>query len=167
MILKGKVWKYGDDVNTDVIFPGRFTYTLMSEEEMGGHALEDLDPDFNADMEPGDVIVAGRNWGCGSAREQAVKCLKARNVAVIVAKGFSRIYYRNCINEGLPIVICPEAVDAVLQGQEIAVDFKSNRVVTPLGSFDFPPYPPYVLSLVNSGGLLPYVREKLAGKGKR
>ena len=110
MIISGKTWKYGDDVNTDVIFPGRFTYNLMSDEDMGRHALIDLDTVFNQNMQPGEIIIGGKNWGCGSSREQAVKCLKARGVGAIIAKGFARIYYRNALNEGLATIVCPEAV---------------------------------------------------------
>ena len=164
----GKVWKYGDDVNTDLIYPGRYTYTLLKEEEMGVHALEDLDASFNREAKPGDIIVAGKNWGCGSAREQAVTCLKARGVGAIVAKSFSRIYYRNCLNEGVSIVVCPALVDAVDAGDVIAIDF-DNSTVTIEGKdqvFTFAPYPEYVLRLVESGGLLAYVKKRLQAEGK-
>ena len=97
----GKVWKYGDDVNTDVIFPGKYTYTIKDRAEMALHACEDLDPEFTKSAQPGDVIVAGKNWGCGSSREQAATCLKERGIRAIVAKSFARIHYRNCLNEGL------------------------------------------------------------------
>jgi len=164
----GKVWKYGDDVNTDVIFPGRFTYTLYSDAEMGKHALVDLDLEYNSNGKPGDIIVAGKNWGCGSSREQAVKCLKARGIGAIVAKSFSRIYYRNCLNEGVSIVICPEAVDAVQAGDMISIDFDSSTIVIEekKQTFTFAPYPEYVLGLVQSGGLLEYVKKRLQEQGK-
>ena len=168
MKRSGRVWRYGDDVNTDVIYPGRFTYTLLSEEEMGAHALVDLDEGYNRDGKPGDIIVAGKNWGCGSAREQAVKCLKARGIGAIVAKGFSRIYYRNCLNEGVSIVICPDAVDAAEAGDILSVDFDKS-VITIEGKgqeFAFAPYPEYVLGLVESGGLLEYVKMRLRAQGK-
>ncbi|MBC8448690.1 MAG: 3-isopropylmalate dehydratase, partial [Chloroflexi bacterium] len=100
--IAGRVWKYGDDVNTDVIFPGKYTYSISDPQEMAQHALEDLDPGFVKNVRPGDVIVAGRNFGCGSSREQAVTCLKEAGVGAIVAKSFARIYFRNCINQGLP-----------------------------------------------------------------
>ncbi len=166
MKLAAKVWKYGDNINTDVIFPGRYTYTLMSEEEMGAHALEDLDPLFRTKAAPGDIIVAGRNWGCGSAREQAVKCLRARKVGAVIAKGFSRIYYRNALNEGLPAVICPELVDSVSSGDVITLDFESNEITFAGRHYTFPPYPEYVRGLVECGGLLPYVRQKLRQEGR-
>ena len=107
MSVKGKVWKYGDDVNTDVIFPGKYTYTIKERSEMAKVACEDLDPEFTKNAKAGDIIVGGKNWGCGSSREQAVSCLKERGIAAIIAKSFARIYYRNCFNEGLPIIICP------------------------------------------------------------
>jgi 3-isopropylmalate/(R)-2-methylmalate dehydratase small subunit len=166
MIISGRVWKYGDDVNTDVIFPGRYTYTLISENEMGNYALEDLDPVFNRDCTKGDIIVAGKNWGCGSAREQAVKCLKAKGVGAIIAKGFSRIYYRNCLNEGLMTVVCPEAVECILNGEEVSIDFGDSVIRTNKGEFPFLPYPEFVKGLVGNGGLLPYVKRTLKEQGK-
>src|SRR5262245_39772320 len=99
--LRGRVWKYGDNVNTDVIFPGKYTYTLTDPVEIGRHALEDLDPDFAAQAQPGDVIVAGKNWGCGSSREQAATCLKQNRVGAVVARSFARIFFRNAVNNGL------------------------------------------------------------------
>ena len=166
MKLVGKVWKYGDNVNTDYIYPGRYTYSMLDEFEMGQHALEDLDADFNKNGAVGDIIVAGSNWGCGSAREQAVKCLKARGIAAVVAKSFSRIYYRNAINEGLPIVICPESVNLISAGDILEVDFNLNCVITDKGSFSISPYPDYLKAIVESGGLLPYVIKKLRDQGK-
>ena len=165
MQLIGKVWKYGDNVNTDYIYPGRYTYAMLCESEMGLHALEDFDPSFNKNGAVGDIIVAGSNWGCGSSREQAVKCLKARGIAAVVAKSFARIYYRNSINEGLPIVVCPEAVDRISAGDIITVDFNSNFVITDGSSFPISPYPDYVKSIVESGGLIPYVTKKLRERG--
>lgn len=166
MIIEGKTWKYGDDVNTDVIYPGRYTYSLLSEEEMANHALEDLDSEFNKLGTRGDIIIAGKNWGCGSAREQAVKCLKARGIAAIVAKGFSRIYYRNCLNEGLPTVVCAEAVDNVKPGEMITIDFDKSVVITQNGKYSFAPYPDFVKGIVESGGLLSHVKESLRQQGR-
>ena len=115
MKIQGKVWKYGDDVNTDVIFPGKYTYTIKERSEMAKVACEDLDPEFNKNAVAGDIIVGGKNWGCGSSREQAVTCLVERGIGAIIAKGFARIYYRNCLNEGLPIIVSPEAVEAYVR----------------------------------------------------
>jgi 3-isopropylmalate/(R)-2-methylmalate dehydratase small subunit len=158
--ITGRVWKYGDDVNTDVIFPGKYTYSISDPKEMAQHALEDLDPAFVQNMQPGDIIVAGKNWGCGSSREQAVTCLKEAGVGAIVARSFARIYFRNCINQALPIVTCG-AVDGVKSGQEITIDFAAGTVTTPAGEYTFPPLPSEVMAILDAGGLIPYVRKQL------
>lgn len=158
--ITGRVWKYGDDVNTDVIFPGKYTYSITDRKEMAQHALEDLDPEFVKRAHPGDIIVAGKNWGCGSSREQAVICLKEIGVGAIVARSFARIYFRNCINEGLPIVTC-DAVDSVQNGDEVTIDFESGTVTTPGGVYSFPPLAPSVLEILEAGGLVPHVKKKL------
>jgi len=159
--ITGRVWKYGDDVNTDVIFPGKYTYSISDPKEMARHALEDLDPSFAGQVQPGDIIVAGKNWGCGSSREQAVTCLKEAGVAAIVARSFARIYFRNCINQALPIVTC-DAVDGVESGQEVTIDFAAGRVTTPGGEYTFPPLAPEVIEILEAGGLIPYVRKQVA-----
>ena len=158
--ITGRVWKYGDDVNTDVIFPGKYTYSISDRKEMAQHALEDLDPGFVKSVRPGDVVVAGKNWGCGSSREQAVICLKEAGVAAIVARSFARIYFRNCINEGLPIVTC-DAVDSVETGDAITIDFEAGTVIAPGGTYSFPPLAPSVMEILNAGGLVPHVKQKL------
>ncbi len=158
--ISGRVWKYGDDVNTDVIFPGKYTYSLTDPQEMAAHALEDLDPDFATRVQPGDIIVAGKNWGCGSSREQAVICLKAAGVGAIIARSFARIYFRNCINHALPIVTC-DAVDGVESGDTVTIDFTAGTVTTPRGSYTFPPLSPEVLAILEDGGLIPHVRKTL------
>jgi 3-isopropylmalate/(R)-2-methylmalate dehydratase small subunit len=156
----GRVWKYGDDINTDVIYPGKYTYTDLPPEEMAKHALEDLDPGFATSVQPGDIIVAGKNFGCGSSREQAVTCLKHAGVAAIIAKSFARIYFRNAINQGLPIVQCA-AVEDVESGQEVTVDFSAGKVKTPRSEYAFPPLSGFVMGILEDGGLIPYVRTKL------
>jgi 3-isopropylmalate/(R)-2-methylmalate dehydratase small subunit len=158
--ITGRVWKYGDDVNTDVIFPGKYTYSISDPKEMAQHALEDLDPTFTAHVQPGDIIVAGKNWGCGSSREQAVVCLKEAGVGAIVARSFARIYFRNCINQALPIVTC-NAVEGVESGQEITIDFSAGTVTTPAGEYTFPPLSPEIMAILDAGGLIPYVRQEL------
>jgi 3-isopropylmalate/(R)-2-methylmalate dehydratase small subunit len=158
--ITGRVWKYGDDVNTDVIFPGKYTYSISDRKEMAKHALEDLDPTFTECVQPGDIIVAGKNWGCGSSREQAVICLKEAGVAAIVARSFARIYFRNCINEGLPIATC-DAVDSVETGEEITLVFEAGTVKTPRAEYNFPALAPSVLRILDAGGLVPYVQQKL------
>lgn len=163
--MKGKVWKYGDNINTDVIFPGKYTYTLMSPEEMARHALEDLDPEFASQVKPGDVIVAGRNFGCGSSREQAAACLKAAGVQAVVARSFARIYFRNAINLGLPVIQCPEAVEVLEKGDEIEVDLAAGEIRSLKGNFRFPAFPESVIGILKAGGLIAFTRQKLKEKG--
>ncbi len=158
--ITGRVWKYGDDVNTDVIFPGKYTYSITERKEMAKHALEDLDPTFAEKVQAGDIIVAGKNWGCGSSREQAVICLKEAGVAAIVARSFARIYFRNCINEGLPIVTC-DAADSIESGEEITIAFEAGTVATPRAEYTFPALAPSVMKILDAGGLVPYVQQKL------
>ena len=161
MPIKGKVWKYGDDVNTDVIFPGKYTYTVSDPAEMGEHAMEDLDPEFRFKVQPGDVIVGGKNFGCGSSREQAVVCLVTKQVGAIVARSFGRIFYRNCINNALPAITCPQAVDALERGNEIEVDLEAGEIRSAKGTFAFPPLPEAVMGIFEAGGLIPYTRKRL------
>ena len=122
MRFTGRCWVYGDDVNTDVIFPGKYTYTLTDISQFAAHALEDLDPDFARLVEPGDIVVGGKNFGCGSSREQAAVCLKMCGVRVIIAKSFARIFFRNCVNNGVLPIICPEAVAVIQKGDVVTVD---------------------------------------------
>jgi len=163
-VVKGKVFKYGDDINTDVIFPGKYTYTVTEPEEMAKHAMEDLDPDFVGTVELGDVVVGGKNFGCGSSREQAVKCLKFSGVGAVIARSFSRIYFRNLINNGIPAIVNPDIVDAVEKGDRVEVDLKAGKVKTPKGEFDFPAYASEIQAIINAGGLIPYTRQKLGIK---
>jgi 3-isopropylmalate/(R)-2-methylmalate dehydratase small subunit len=163
-IIKGRVWKYGDSVNTDVIFPGKYTYTISDPREMAGHALEDLDPRFAKEVRPGDIIVAGRNWGCGSSREQAVTCLKGCGLGAIIAKSFGRIYYRNCVNSALPALTCPEAVDSVSDGEQIEINLAAGQIRCGAGRFSFPPLPTKVIEIFGAGGLIEYTRSRLGTK---
>jgi 3-isopropylmalate/(R)-2-methylmalate dehydratase small subunit len=156
----GRAWVYGDDVNTDVIFPGKYTYTIKDEAEMARHALEDLDPSFAGAVRPGDVIVAGRNWGCGSSREQAVTCLRSAGIRVIIAKSFARIYFRNAVNNGLLPVICPEAVAVIQPGEPVTVDADRCVVGCHAGEFPFPQLSPSVNAILQAGGLLPMLRSR-------
>ncbi len=128
MKFTGNCWVYGDDVNTDVIFPGKYTYTLTNINDFAAHALEDLDPEFAKQVKAGDILVAGKNFGCGSSREQAAVCIKLSGVKVIVAKSFARIFFRNCVNNGVLPIVCPEAVDAIHKGDEITVDLESCQI---------------------------------------
>jgi 3-isopropylmalate/(R)-2-methylmalate dehydratase small subunit len=161
---KGRVWKYGENVNTDVIFPGRYTYQPMEPAEMAKHAMEDLDPEFARKVKPGDVIVAGKNFGCGSSREQAAACLRAAGVQAVVAKSFARIYFRNAINLGLAVLQCEEASNALQTGDEVEVDFGGGRVISGGRVFKFFPLPESVLGIIEAGGLIEYTKKKLGAR---
>lgn len=160
-MISGRVWKYGDGINTDVLFPGKYTYTLRTPEEIAAHALEDLDPSFTASAQPGDILVAGRNFGNGSSREQAVTCLKYRGLAAVVAKSFARIYFRNGINQGLLLITCPEAVDAAQMGAGLEIDLERSLIYLAGQTFLFPPLSSTALSMIEAGGLIPHLRRKL------
>ncbi len=161
MIIKGRIWKYGDDVNTDVIFPGKYTYTLSDPQEMAKVALEDLDPEFAQKVQPGDIIVGGKNFGCGSSREQAAACLVYAGVGAVIAKSFARIFFRNCINYGLPALTSSAAVESVTPGEEIKIDTDAGQVHSQSGIFTFPPLPPEIVGIFDAGGLIPYTKKKL------
>jgi 3-isopropylmalate/(R)-2-methylmalate dehydratase small subunit len=160
MTIIGRVWKYGDGVSTDVIFPGKYAYTLHEPGDIAAHALEDLDPAFAAQAQPGDIIVAGRNWGNGSSREQAVTCLTYRGLAAVVAKSFARIYFRNGLNQGLLLITCPEAVDAAQTGDRMEIDLAHRLIRLNGREYPFPPLSPTALSILEAGGLIPYLRRK-------
>jgi 3-isopropylmalate/(R)-2-methylmalate dehydratase small subunit len=164
--IRGRVWKYGDDINTDVIFPGKYTYTVSDLSEMRQYALEDLDPRFRLDVQPNDVIVAGSNFGCGSSREQAVTCLKESGLGAIVAKSFARIYYRNCLNAALPALICPGGVDAIEDGEPIEIDLAGGVLRVNAGEFHFSALPEIVMAIFDAGGLIPYTRYRLQERGQ-
>ncbi|MGZ5514344.1 MAG: 3-isopropylmalate dehydratase small subunit [Candidatus Aminicenantales bacterium] len=157
----GIVWKYGDNVNTDVIFPGRYTYQIMTPGEMAKHALEDLDPGFAPKVKPGDIIVAGKNFGSGSSREQAAACLKAAGVQAVVAKSFARIYFRNAINIGLPVLQSEEAADRLEAGDHVDIELAAGEIRTAKGTFRFKPLPASVLGIIAAGGLIEYTKSKL------
>ncbi len=161
MRIAGRVWKYGDDVNTDVIFPGKYTYTIRDPKEMAEHALEDLDPRFAKEVQPGDIVVGGRNFGCGSSREQAATCLKYAGVGAVVAGSFSRLFFRNAINQGLPAISSAEAVVAIEHGDSIEISLAEGTIATPRGRFRFTPLADQVLEILSGGGLVPYVSERL------
>lgn len=162
MILSGRVWKYGDNVNTDVIFPGKYTYTVTDPKALAQHALEDLDPTFAREVREGDIIVAGKNWGNGSSREQAVSALKYAGVRAIVAKSFARIYFRNAVNNGLLPIVCPAAVDAIEDKETITIDLETCQIRTRAGVFSFPPLSASLLQILESGGLIPMLRKRVA-----
>jgi 3-isopropylmalate/(R)-2-methylmalate dehydratase small subunit len=163
--IRGRVWKYGDDINTDVIFAGKYTYTVTDPAEMAAHALEDLDPQFARMVQKNDVIVAGRNFGCGSSREQGATCLVHAGVGAVIARSFSRLFFRNAINAGLPLVQSAAAVEALQAGDGVTVDVAAGQVHTSRGVFDFPPLPEAVIGIFEAGGLLPYTRHSLGLDG--
>ncbi len=160
-IISGRVWKYGDGINTDVIFPGKYTYTISDPAEMARHALEDLDPTFAANVRPGDVIVAGRNWGNGSSREQAAICLKQAGVGAVIAVSFARIWYRNAINNGLLALTCPEAVAALKHGDLVEINLPAGLIRAAAGVFTFPPFDPAIQAIIADGGLIPHLKKVL------
>ena len=161
MLLRGRVWKYGDDINTDVLFPGKYTYTVTDPKEQARHALEDLDPSFADKVQPGDIIVAGKNFGNGSSREQAVGCLKYSGVTAVIAKSFGRIYFRNAVNNGLVPIVCVPAVDAIQNGETIQVDLDAHTIQCAAGTFEFPALSQSLLTIIETGGLIPMLRKKL------
>jgi 3-isopropylmalate/(R)-2-methylmalate dehydratase small subunit len=161
-IIQGQVWKYGDDINTDVIFPGKYTYTVQDPEAMAAHALEDLDPSFREHVQPGDIIVAGKNWGCGSSREQAVICLKQIGIHAIIAQSFARIYYRNCINNALLAIVCPQIVGMVEKGDLLEINLQDSEIITDQTTVGFSPLPPSVQDIFDHGGLVQYTRYRLS-----
>lgn len=162
MSIRGKVHKYGDNVNTDEIIPARYLNTT-DEKELASHCMEDIDTEFVKKVKPGDIIVAELNFGCGSSREHAPISIKAAGVSCVVAKTFARIFYRNSINIGLPILECPEAVDGISNGDEIEIDLDSGRIrnVTTGKEFQAKPFPPFMQQLINAGGLINYARERV------
>ena len=159
MELKGKVHKYGDNVDTDVIIPARYLNTSEAK-ELAAHCMEDIDAAFAGRVEAGDIIVAGRNFGCGSSREHAPLAIKASGVACVIATTFARIFYRNALNIGLPILECPEAAEAIAAGDEVAIDLASGTVSdeTTGRTFKAEPFPPFMRELIAAGGLAAYMR---------
>lgn len=161
MNLAGKVHKYGDDIDTDVIFPGKYL-SITEPREMAPHCLEGIDPEFSRRVRPGDVVVAGDNFGSGSSREQAPLALIHAGVACVVARSFARIFYRNAINLGLPILVSPEAVSACATGDAISIDLDHGRIVVGGQTFQAAPFPSELQQLMAAGGLVAYVRQELA-----
>ena len=165
MNAKGTVHKYGDDVNTDVIIPARYLNTA-SHAELASHCMEDIDKDFVKNVKPGDVVVAGKNFGCGSSREHAPIALKASQVSCVIAKTFARIFYRNAINIGFPIVECPQAAEEIQAGDQVEVDFASGVItdVTTGKTYKAAPFPEFIDGIIQSGGLLNSLKERGVAK---
>jgi 3-isopropylmalate/(R)-2-methylmalate dehydratase small subunit len=166
MIFEGTVHKYGRDVDTDVIIPARHL-TTNDPAELAKHAMEDIDAGFVDRVRPGDIIVADENFGCGSSREHAPVAIKHAGVSVVVAASFARIFYRNAINTGLPIVVCPEAAAAAQTGDRLKVDLAAGTVenLTQGTRYDAEAFPPFMQELIDRGGLLEYVKLRVAEEG--
>ena len=158
------VWKYGDNINTDMLFPGKYTYTCSTAEEIIPHLLEDLDSTFSEKVSKGDVIIAGKNFGCGSSREQPVIGLKAVGIKAIIAESYARIFYRASINQGLLLIECPDTVKGHSAGDKIEIDVDSGKIVINNITFTFPKLPKEILAIRDAGGLLAYTRAKLKNK---
>ncbi len=164
MQFTGKVWKFGDNVNTDEILAARYLVTV-DPEEMGSHLMEDIRPGFSGMVSPGDLIVAGKNFGCGSSREHAPLAIKGAGISAVVAAGYARIFYRNAFNMGLPIFESPEAAAELSEGDRIEIDADSGSV-TDLGTgkvFPAQPVPPFMQELIRAGGLINYLAGRDAG----
>jgi 3-isopropylmalate/(R)-2-methylmalate dehydratase small subunit len=163
MTLKGKVFKYGADVNTDVIIPARYL-NVSDPDELAEHCMEDIDADFLKKVKPGDIIVATTNFGCGSSREHAPLAIRAAGISCVVAASFARIFFRNAINIGLPLLESPEAVKNTDSGDVLEVDLASGAIknVTKNTEFTARPYPDFMAELIAAGGLIEYTKERLA-----
>ena len=158
----GKVYKYGDNVDTDVIIPARYL-NAPSPDELAKHCMEDIDASFATKVQPGDIIVGGANFGCGSSREHAPIAIRACGVRCVIAASFARIFYRNSINIGFPILECPEAAAAIQNGDQVSVDFDSGliRDETTGAEFRATALPPFIGRIMEDGGLLPYLKARL------
>jgi 3-isopropylmalate/(R)-2-methylmalate dehydratase small subunit len=168
MIFEGTVHAYGRDVDTDVIIPARYLNT-NDPAELARHAMEDLDAGFVGRVRPGDIIVARENFGCGSSREHAAVAISAAGVSCVVASSFARIFYRNAINTGLPIVVCPAAASEARSGDRLRVDLAAGTVenLTQGERYEAEAFPPFMQELIDRGGLLPYVKARLEEQAQR
>lgn len=162
MELKGKTWKFGSDVDTDAIIPARYLNT-SDPAELARHCMEDADPAFPSKVKPGDMIVAGKNFGCGSSREHAPIAIKAAGVSCVIAKTFARIFYRNAFNIGLPIFESPEAAEGISEGDEVTVDADTGVItnLTTGKTYRATPVPPFMQQIIAAGGLINYVAERV------
>ncbi|MCI9648792.1 3-isopropylmalate dehydratase small subunit [Oscillibacter sp.] len=163
MNAHGTAHKYGDHVDTDVIIPARYLNT-QSHAELAAHCMEDIDRDFHTKNRPGDIMVAGLNFGCGSSREHAPIAIKAAGVSCVIAKNFARIFYRNAINIGMPILECPAASEGIGDGDEVSVDFDTGVItnITKNETYQAEPFPPFIREMIAKGGLMASLRAKEA-----
>lgn len=162
MKAEGKVFKYGNDIDTDVIIPARYLNTIEPN-ELAKHCMEDIDENFTNEVKEGDIIVALKNFGCGSSREHAPIAIKAAGITCVIAKSYARIFYRNSFNIGLPILECEEAADKIMAGDKISVDFETGLIInkTKCESYQAEPFPEFIHQIIKSDGLVGYVRNKL------
>jgi len=160
--IQGKVWKYGDNINTDLIIPGKYKFKTVDLNELAKHAMEGIDPKFAENVKKGDVIVAGKNFGCGSSREQAPLALKYAGVGAVIAKSFARIFYRNSINVGLPIFESQEIYYATENGDMVEIDLESGLALnlTKKRSFATKPLPDFLLKIMQDGGLVEHFKKR-------
>ncbi len=163
--MKGKAWKFGDDIDTDVIIPARYLST-SEPEELAKYCMVDADPQFFSKVSRGDIMVARKNFGCGSSREHAPLSIKAAGLSCVIADSFARIFYRNAINIGLPILECPEAAEKISQGDTVSVDLKKGVIKneTTGETFYAAPFPEFMQEIIDAGGLIEYVKKKLVEK---
>jgi len=159
-----KAHVYDDGVNTDVIYPGRYL-DVYDPQQMAKYCMEDIDLEFRDRVAEGDIVVAGRNFGCGSSREQAVLCLRYAGVKAVIAGSFARIFFRNCINQGMPAIECPEAHGAFETGDEVELDMDAGvlRNITKGTEVGFSPLPPFLMEIIRDGGLVPHLKNRLGG----
>jgi 3-isopropylmalate/(R)-2-methylmalate dehydratase small subunit len=165
MLLKGQVFKYGSNVDTDVIIPARYL-NVSEASELAKHCMEDIDPQFIQKVKKGDMIMADNNFGCGSSREHAPLAIKTAGVSCVIARSFARIFFRNAINIGLPLLECPECVEKTKNGDNLEVDLATGKIVN-LSSgqvFTAKPYPDFMSELIKAGGLVEYTKNRLAGR---
>jgi 3-isopropylmalate/(R)-2-methylmalate dehydratase small subunit len=156
-----KIWQYGDNINTDMLFPGKYTYTCSTAEEILPHLLEDLDPSFASSCKPGDIIMAGSNFGCGSSREQPALGLKAAGIQAVIAKSFARIFYRASINQGLLLIECSEAVTGYRPPMVVQIDATGGKITIGDSKYTFPGLPDEIMAIMEAGGLLNRTRALL------
>jgi len=163
-MLSGKVFRYGDNVDTDVIIPARYL-NAPTPSELAKHCMEDIDPSFAAAVQPGDIVVGGWNFGCGSSREHAPIAIEASGVSCVIAASFARIFYRNAINIGFPILECPEAAKAIQNGDRVSVDTATGVITdeTTGQSFQAVAFPPFIGQIIENGGLLKYLKNRRKG----
>lgn len=157
-MIKGRVFRFGDHIDTDGIIPARHL-AKDAPEELSKHCMEDVDPTFASRVKPGDIIVGGRNFGCGSSREHAVIAIKASGVSVVVAKSFARLFFRNAINVGLPVVVCPEAADIAQDGDIMEVDLEKGVIKLKGSDYKFEPFSGFVIDIIKAGGLVQYSKQ--------